>query len=158
MRKAAAVGEPLPANCGGDDLRYVYSGTMVVKGQGVIVALREVGQWRAIPAEEVRALIFAALIVTNFGLIFVNRSFSASVIVGLRRRNPSLWVAIGLTGSLLAVVLVWPPAQSLFRFAPLDAADVALALGAGVAALLALDWLKPVAASRLTADQWSPSV
>ena len=98
---------------------------------------------------EVRALAFVSLVFTNIGLIFANRSFSASLLDALRRPNAPLWWITGATGSLIALVLLWPPAQMLFRFGPLHAGDVAICLGAGIATLGILEALKPIWRKRL---------
>ena len=50
-----------------------------------IVAVR-----RGMPETEVRALTFFSLVLAIIGLIFVNRSFSASLMTALRRPNPAL--------------------------------------------------------------------
>jgi Ca2+-transporting ATPase len=42
------------------------------------------------PEEEVRALAFFSLVLTIVSLIFVNRSFSASLVTAVRRPNPAL--------------------------------------------------------------------
>ena len=45
---------------------------------------------RGMPEAEVRALAFFSLVLTIVSLIFVNRSFSASLVTALRRPNPAL--------------------------------------------------------------------
>jgi P-type Ca2+ transporter type 2C len=53
---------------------------------------------------------------TIVGLIFVNRSFSASLVTTLRRPNPALvWVLVSVT-AMLGLTLLWPLASGLFRF------------------------------------------
>ena len=44
--------------------------------------------------------------------------------------------------------LFWPFARELFRFGPLHADDVALTLGTGALALVALELLKPLSRPR----------
>ncbi len=110
-----------------------------------VVALRN-----GLPEAEVRALTFVSLVFTNVGLIFANRSFSASLIAALRRPNAALWWAIGTTTSLMFIVLEWPPARRLFHFGPLHIDDLAICGGAGLVTLLALDLFKPIWRSRLT--------
>jgi P-type Ca2+ transporter type 2C len=110
-----------------------------------IVALRN-----GLPEDEVRALTFVSLVFTNLGLIFANRSFSASLLTALRRPNVALWWAIGAMAALTAIVLVWPPAEKLFRFGPLHVDDLAICGGAGLVTLLALDLFKPIWRAQLT--------
>ncbi len=94
------------------------------------------------PEPEVRALVFFSLVLAIVGLIFVNRSFSASLATALRRPNPALvWVLLGVT-ACLGLTLLWPFASGLFRFGPLHLDDLALALGAGAAVLVILELLK----------------
>ena len=45
---------------------------------------------RGMPEAEARALTFFALVLCIVGLIFVNRSFSASIVTAFRRRNVAL--------------------------------------------------------------------
>ncbi len=84
----------------------------------------------------VRALTFFSLVLTIVGLIFVNRSFSASLVTALRRPNPALaWVLIAVT-TMLGLTLLWPFASGLLRFGPLHADDLSLTFGAGLLCLL----------------------
>jgi Ca2+-transporting ATPase len=110
-----------------------------------------VGYRRGMPDTEVRALAFFSLIMTIVGLIFVNRSFSASLITALRRPNPALaWVLVAVV-AMLSLTLLWPLASDLFRFGPLHWDDLTVTLGAGVLVLLLLELLKPIWRERLTA-------
>ncbi len=102
------------------------------------------------PEPEVRALIFTSLVVTNIGLIFVNRSFSASAATALRRGNKALWRVLAVVAAVLGLALFWPPARALFRFGPLHVDDLSLCLGAGIAVLVILNFLKPIWRARLT--------
>ena len=98
---------------------------------------------RGMPEAEVRALTFFSLVLTIVSLIFVNRSFSASLVTALRRPNAVLiWVLLAVT-VLLSLTLLWPLARGLFRFGPLHLDDLAVTLGAGVVALVLLEVLKP---------------
>jgi len=124
--------------------------------QGAVVLLLLIGILvlalrYAMPEAEVRALVFVSLVATNIGLIFVNRSFSTSVLKALRRPNPALWGVLGTVAALLGVVLAWPVARRLFHFGPLHADDLGLCLGAGIAILLLLDLLKPIWRRQLVA-------
>jgi Ca2+-transporting ATPase len=109
-----------------------------------IVAFR-----RGMPEEEVRALAFFSLVMAIVSLIFVNRSFSTSLVMALRRPNQALvWVLLAVT-TTLGLTLLWPFASGLFRFGPLHLDDLALTLGAGVLVLVFLELLKPVWRERL---------
>jgi Ca2+-transporting ATPase len=109
-----------------------------------IMALR-----RGMPEAEVRALTFFSLVLTIVSLIFVNRSFSASLVTALRRPNPALaWVLL-MVVTVLGLTLLWPFAAGLFRFGPLHLDDLALTLGAGALVLVFLELLKPLWRERL---------
>jgi P-type Ca2+ transporter type 2C len=109
----------------------------------LVAAIFIVASRRGMPEADVRALTFFSLVLTIVGLIFVNRSFSASLVTALRRPNPALaWVLIAVT-TMLGLTLLWPFASGLFRFGPLHADDLSLTFGAGVFVLAALELLKP---------------
>ena len=109
----------------------------------LVAAVYAVALKTGLPEPEVRALAFVSLIFTNVGLIFANRSFAASPIKALRQPNAPLWWITAATGSLIALILLLPPARSLFRFGPLHGDDVAICFGAGLATLAILQALKP---------------
>ena len=107
---------------------------------------------RGMPEAEVRALAFFSLVVTIVGLIFVNRSFSASILTAFNRPNPALaWVLIAVT-VMLGLTLLWPFASGLFRFGPLHIDDLAVTLGAGVVVLVVLEAVKAIFARRQLID------
>jgi P-type Ca2+ transporter type 2C len=109
----------------------------------LVAAIFVVAFRQGIPVNEVRALTFFALVMSIIGLIFVNRSFSASIVNALRRPNSALrWVLLGVT-AMLALTLLWPFASALFRFGPLHLDDLAVTFGAGVLVLVCLDLVKP---------------
>ena len=109
-----------------------------------IVALRS-----GLPESDLRALTFVSLVFTNIGLIFINRSFSASVWTAMRRPNAALWWAVGVTLALIALAVSWTPAERLFHFGPLHPDDLAICAGAGIVTLLLLELLKPIWQRRL---------
>jgi Ca2+-transporting ATPase len=94
------------------------------------------------PIEDVHALSFAALVSTNFGLIFVNRSFGVSIVTALRQPNTMLWRVLAITVVLLCTVLYLPAARALFHFGRLHLHDLAIALLSGLVLLAMLEWTK----------------
>ncbi len=104
---------------------------------------------RGMPADEVRALAFFSLIMAIFSLIFVNRSFSTSLLTALRRPNQTLALVLLAVVTMLSLTLLWPIARNLFRFGPLHWDDLALTLGAGALVLVFLEILKPLWRARL---------
>jgi Ca2+-transporting ATPase len=134
----------------------LFSRTLVVWGlfQGamgfaLVAAIYLFALRRGMPVDEVRALTFFSLVFVIIGLIFVGRSFSASVLTALRRRNRTLVVVLVGVVAMLALTLGWPMARGLFRFGPLHADDLAVTVGAGVVVLLVLELVKPLVRSRL---------
>ena len=115
----------------------------------LVAAIFITASQRGMPEEEVRALTFFSLVLTIVGLIFVNRSFSASLATALRRPNPALaWVLTAVT-MMLGLTLLWPVASALFRFGPLHVDDLSLTFAAGVLVLGTLELLKPLWRTRL---------
>jgi Ca2+-transporting ATPase len=110
---------------------------------GLVVTIVIVAVSRDMLEDEMRALAFFSLVLTIVALIFVNRSFGASIITALRRPNPALiWVLFSVT-AMLSLTLLWPFASNLFRFGPLHMNDLAVTLAAGVLVLVFLEFLKP---------------
>jgi P-type Ca2+ transporter type 2C len=107
-----------------------------------VATLFVVALHRGLPAEDARALTFAALVATNLGLVLLNRSQGASLWRALRRKNAALWWIAGATGAVLAAIVVFRPAREMFHFGPLHPDDVAVALGSGVAILVLLGLAK----------------
>ncbi|MEP7243758.1 MAG: cation-translocating P-type ATPase, partial [Gammaproteobacteria bacterium] len=71
------------------------------------------------PQDEVRALAFVALVGANFALIFVSRTFRASLLSAVARPNASLGWILGGVSVLLATMLGWPAARGFFGIGPL---------------------------------------
>jgi Ca2+-transporting ATPase len=118
----------------------------LLQGGLALVALAVVlvvGIGRDMPTDELRALMFTSLVLTNVGLIVVNRSFSSSLSVALRRPNFFLWFLLSVVAVVLTIALTWPPAMDLFQFGPLHADDLGVSLLATVGLILSLEALKP---------------
>jgi Ca2+-transporting ATPase len=92
--------------------------------------------------EQARALAFVAIVAGNLALIFVNRSRSRTALAMLGSPNTMLWAIATATLGALAVALYAPPLAALFRFAAPAPADLALALGAGIASVGWIELLK----------------
>ncbi len=105
---------------------------------------------QGMPDTEVRALTFFSLVMAIVGLIFVNRSFSSSIVTALTRRNPALRWVLPSVAVMLGVTLLWPFASNLFRFGPLHWNDLAVTLGAGVAVLVGLEFSKSMLRGRIS--------
>ncbi len=117
-------------------------GVSVVQGLVVLAAVMGVYLWAVFtgkPANDVRALTFATLVVGNLGLIFVNRSWTHTIIGGLMSKNRALWWVTAGTLSVLTLLLVVPSARDLFQFATMHPADLWISVGAG---LLSVVWFE----------------
>jgi len=118
----------------------------LLQGGLALVALAVVlvvGIGRDMPTDELRALMFTSLVLINVGLIVVNRSFSSSLTVALRRPNLFLWFLLAVVASVMTAALTWPPAMHLFQFGPLHVDDLGVSLVVTVGLILCLEALKP---------------
>jgi Ca2+-transporting ATPase len=117
----------------------------------LVIAIYFLGIYRGMPETELRALSFAALLLTNVGLILVNRSFSSSLWSAISRRNPMLWAVLGLALPLFFAAITWSPAEQLFQFGPLHLDDLVICLVTTAMLILLLELLKRVWTPRLSA-------
>jgi Ca2+-transporting ATPase len=85
---------------------------------------------------EMRALSFAAIVIGNLALIFAHRSQSQPILATLARPNPVLWWITFAALAALALAIYAPPVAAVFRFAPLGAPEIGLALAVGLAGVL----------------------
>jgi Ca2+-transporting ATPase len=132
-----------------DPREPLFSGSMIAQSFALgVTALLAVGAlyaWALVSGRsegEVRALAFAAIVLGNLALIWVNRSRVRGVNELLARRNPELWwITLG-TVSALAAAIYLPPVAEVFSFARLSAGDLGLALAAGVAGVIWVEFWK----------------
>lgn len=130
VRKKVATGKPAPAHPGGDDLPFVYSGTLVVAGQGTARitatgAHSEIGgigkALSALDTERSPLQKQTARLVSTLAFIGLGLSLLLFVVYGLMRGNwlQALLAAIALAMSLLPeeypVVLTVFPALGAWR-------------------------------------------
>ncbi|MGV7234783.1 MAG: cation-translocating P-type ATPase [Nitrosomonadaceae bacterium] len=95
-----------------------------------------------IPETEVRATTFVALVVANFGLIMINRSFSTTIVTTLARPNRALWFMFAATITLLSAALFIVPIRELFYFGPVHTTTIGFAIVIGCAVMIILELLK----------------
>ena len=107
--------------------------TLILAG-GVMLTANAWGM----PESEVRALTFFSLVLVIVSLIFVNRSFSSSLVEAFTRPNWTLALIIVFVTVVLMLSLVWPAAAHLFRFGPLHANDLAITVAAALVSLVLL--------------------
>jgi Ca2+-transporting ATPase len=85
----------------------------------------------------IRAVAFTSLVGGNLALIQVNRSWSRRT--GSAPRGWLVWIVVGLTVSLLALVLFVEPFTSLLRLAPISLGSAGLAFATGA---LSVAWVE----------------
>lgn len=119
----------------------LFSGRLLLASlmQGALALLVVSGVYlfavhQGLPNEDVRALAFFTLVLSNLALIVANRSYRGRAFDFLTGGNKVLLGIHALTGALLAITVTWPPARSLFGFGPLHGDDLLLVAGA-IAAL-----------------------
>jgi Ca2+-transporting ATPase len=103
----------------------------------VVVGTFGIAIARAMPEPEVRALCFFALVASIIGLIFVNRSFGASLVAAVAHPGPVLLLVLLIVSLVLAASLGIPSVAALFRFGPLHTDDLAI-VAAGTAVLVTM--------------------
>ena len=111
----------------------------LVQGTLVLAAVLGVYLWSVFSghvASDVRMLTFATLVFGNLSLIFVNRSWTHTVVGGLGKRNAALWWVTGATVGMLTLLFVFPSTRDLFQFTVMHPADLAISLGAGLASVV----------------------
>lgn len=94
------------------------------------------------PHDEVRALTFTTLVISNIGLILINRSWTRTAWETLRINNPAVrWVVISV-GFFLAICLYLPGLRHLFHFDVLHADDLLICLVAGIVSVIWFEVVK----------------
>ena len=104
--------------------------------------------------DQARAATFTALVMANFGLIVVNRSFAPLDAQVLLRPNKALLRIFAATIALLAAALGIPLARELFHFGELTLSLLAVALGVSLGTTALLEMLKRLGLSELLPTAW----
>ncbi len=105
----------------------------------VILAVFGTAMYLQRDENEARALTFVTLIVGNLGLIFVNRSWSETMVGAVRSQNTVLWWVTGGAVLFVGAVLCVPFLRNLFKFAELHAVDLLICVAAGI---LSIAWFE----------------
>jgi len=105
---------------------------------GVLV----IGAQLSMPEGDLRALVFMTLVLTNVGLILVNRSFSASLLRAFSRPNRSLWYLLTGVAVVLGLALYTPAGARFFRFGAVHWHDLAVSAVVGAGMLILLEIVK----------------
>ena len=109
-------------------LAALQGGSSFLAVLGVYLGCVQAGR----PADEVRSVTFATLVIGNLALILVNRSWRLSIWRSFRERTnrPLKWI-LGGASALLVLLLSVPWLGQAFHLAPIHPADGLVALGAG---------------------------
>ncbi len=110
----------------------------------IVATIFVVAHQSGMPEAEVRALAFFSLVLSIVSLIFVDRSYSSSLLEAFTRPNAALALVLIMVCTTLGLTQLWPFARELFRFGALQADGLALTLAAATALLLLLEMLKPL--------------
>ncbi len=126
---------------------FAWRGVLLSVAQGLLAlvgALWLLLGLRADGADEPtqRTLGFVALVSGNLAILLCTRSRTEPFWRTLRRWNPALPILIGVTATVLAVVLMVPALRGLFGFVAIDTAAALLAAAHGAALVLLLDTVK----------------
>jgi Ca2+-transporting ATPase len=132
-------------------------GVSVAQGVCVLAAVLGIYVWSAwsglgaaggVADQTVRTLAFVTLVTGNLGLIFVNRSWTHTVLGGLRIRNSALWWVAGGTVGVLVTLLSFAPTRDLFGFTVVSLAEMSAAIGIGIASVAWFEVYKMIVRAR----------
>jgi Ca2+-transporting ATPase len=115
----------------------------------VVAAVFAMAVRSSLSVETVRTLVFLTLVGVNFTLIFVNRTFSASLRAAFGRPNKMLWWGLGIASVVLAVVAGLPEARRFFGLGVLLPSQWLVCAMAAVTLLVGLElakraWQRPL--------------
>jgi Ca2+-transporting ATPase len=107
----------------------------------LVGAIYVIGLHNGLVETDLRALTFASLVLVNFGLILVNRTFSPTL-RSLLRPNTAFRRVVGVTIAMLGLAIYLPFARDLFDFGTLHLDDLALVAAAGTVTVVVLQFIK----------------
>jgi P-type Ca2+ transporter type 2C len=120
-----------------DPAEPLFSGQMIgfslLLGSSVLIAALGVFLFvlhRGADESEIRALTFLTVVLGDLALVFINRSWSRSVVASLRTPNPALWWLASATLAVLGLILYVPGLRDLFRFSSPQFVDVIVSVAA----------------------------
>ena len=118
-------------------------GVAVLQGVAALVAVVAVYLWgirQHLPADVIRSISFATLVLSNLGLILVNRSWRLSAWrTFAERKNPTLKWILGLAIAVLTLVLTVPWLRRVFGFGAVSLGQAAVA---AAAAIVGVSWFE----------------
>ncbi|HVM79127.1 MAG TPA: cation-translocating P-type ATPase [Stellaceae bacterium] len=127
-----------------DPREPLFGRTMIMRSSaqglgalGAVIAVAALARAWGFDEESVRGVAFSALVLSNIGAIFANRSADKPLLATFARPNPWLWWGLGISLAALALALYAPGLNALFRFEPPTAGELAFAIAA---ALMTVAW------------------
>ena len=83
-----------------------------------------------------RTMVFTVLITANIFLTLVNRSFYYSVLTTMKYKNNLVFLIVGITVILTALLLYVNPLTAFFQFERLTVSQLGICIGTGSASVL----------------------
>ena len=117
----------------------LMQGVMVL---AVILGVFWFARSRGADAQELRAMTFTTLMISNLGLILTNRTWSRTFASATRSANAALLPVVAGAILFLGIVLYVPFFIHLFRFSSLHLPDLLLCLAAGLGSVLWVEGFK----------------
>ena len=89
-----------------------------------------------------RTMVFLVLITSNIFLTLINRSFYYSIFTTLRYKNNLVFIIVGLTIALTALILYVKPFTQFFQLQHLNLKQLSIAIGVGAVSVLWYELVK----------------
>ncbi len=109
----------------------------VAQGLGIFLLTMATFVWGLghLNEEDARSLAFVSLVLCNFGLIAVNRSWSEGAWSTLKSPNPAMWW-VTICGTVFLSFTLYSPLRLVFHLSPLHASDILACVGVAAIALI----------------------
>lgn len=123
--------------------------------QGLVITLGTLGTYlysvnQGFGEPHTRTMVFTVLISANIFLTLVNRSFYYSVFTTIKYKNNLVLLIIGITISILGLLLFLPPLTKFFQFDFLTIFQLGFCVGVGLLSVIWFEifkWLKRLKAA-----------
>jgi Ca2+-transporting ATPase len=118
--------------------------------QGLVITAGTLGTYlysikQGFGESHTRTMVFTVLISANIFLTLVNRSFYYSVFTTIKYKNNLVLLIIGITISILGLLLFLPPLTKFFQFEFLNTSQLAFSIGIGFLSVIWFEifkWIK----------------
>ena len=119
--------------------------TSIVQGLVITVGTLFVYQfsvYQGFNEQVTRTMVFLVLVTSNIFLTLMNRSFYYSIFTTLRYKNNLVFLIIGITIAITALLLYLKPIRDFFLFEHLNINQVLIAITVGCASVLWYELVK----------------